>query len=138
TANYQMLTDLGGSGGYDTSDVAFSSNGQFIAADLATGLSAWDISDHSLLWNGINSMAFAFSPQENILAYSDISKNHDIILRSLNDKQILNTLIGHQGPVWELIFSPDSQLLASTDGKELRIWRVDGGELLYIGKSSCP
>lgn len=138
TANYQMLTDLGGSGGYDTSDVAFSSNGQFIAADLATGLSAWDISDHSLLWNGINSKAFAFSPQENLLAYSDISKNHDIILRSLEDKQILNTLIGHQGPVWELIFSPDSQLLASTDGNELRIWRVDGGELLYIGKSSCP
>jgi len=138
TTNYQMVAELGGTGGYDTSDVAFSSNGQFVAADLATSLAVWDTTEQTLLWDGVNSMAFAFSPDGSILAYSDISENNDLILGSPDGKQRFNTLSGHQGPVWELIFSPDGQLLASTDGIELRIWRVEDGELLYIGKSECP
>jgi len=136
--SYQMAAELGGTGGFNTSDVAFSTNGKYIAADLATGLSIWDIADQSLLWDGVNSMAFAFSPAEDILAYSDINKNNDIILRSPVGKQVLKELSGHQGPVWKLIFSPDGQLLASTDGIDLRIWRVVDGELLFIGRSDCP
>lgn len=138
TINFQMVSELGGTGGYDTSDVAFSSDGQFVAADLATSLAVWDNAEQTLLWDGVNSMAFAFSPDGNILAYSDISENNDLILSSPDGMQKLKTLSGHQGPVWDLIFSPDGQLLASTDGIELRIWRVENGELLYIGKSVCP
>jgi WD40 repeat protein len=138
TANYQMVAELGGTGGYDTSDVAFASNGQFVAADLATGLVVWDITDQSLLWDGVNSMAFSFSPDGNILAYSDINQNNDLILSYPEGKQILNTLSGPQGPVWELIFSPNGQLLAATDGSEIRIWRIEDNALLFIGKSDCP
>ena len=43
-----------------------------------------------------------------------------------------------QGPVWELFFSPDSSLLAATDGKEIRIWIVEDGTLLHVGKAACP
>jgi WD40 repeat protein len=136
--SFQMAEELGGTGGFDTSDAAFSTNGKYLAADLATGLAIWDIADQSLLWDGINSMAFAFSPVDDILAYSDINKNNNIILISPDGKQVLKELSGHQGPVLELIFSPDGQLLASTDGIDLRIWRVDDGELLFIGKSNCP
>jgi WD40 repeat protein len=136
--NNQIVAEMGGTGGFDTSDVAFSSNGQFLAADLATGLAVWDISDQSLLWDGVNSMAFAFSPDGTILAYADINENNDLILNSPGGMQRLNTLSGHQGPVWELIFSQDGQLLASTDGIDLRIWRVESGGLLYIGKSEFP
>ena len=135
--SFQMAGELGGTGGFDTSDVAFSTNGQYVAADLATGLSIWDIADQTLLWDGINSMAFAFSPVDEVLAYSDINKNNDITLSSPDGKQVLKQLSGHQGPVWGMIFSPDGQLLASTDGIDLRIWRVEDGELLYIGKSDC-
>jgi WD40 repeat protein len=138
TKNDQVVAELGGTGGYDTSDVAFSGDGQFIAADLATGLAVWDIKSQTMLWDGINSMAFAFSPDKNLLAYADISENNDLILSSPDGKQIHKKFSGHQGPVWELIFSPDGQLLASTDGIDLRIWQVEDGELLYIGKSECP
>jgi hypothetical protein len=38
-----------------------------------------------------------------------------------------------QGPVWELFFSPDSAMLAATDGIEVRIWQIPDGELLFVG-----
>jgi WD40 repeat protein len=138
TKNDQMVAELGGTGGFDTSDAAFSSDGKYLSADLATGLAVWDITSQTMLWDGINSMAFAFSADENLLAYADISENNDLILSSPDGKQIHKKFSGHQGPVWELIFSPDGQLLASTDGIDLRIWQVEDGELLYIGKSECP
>jgi WD40 repeat protein len=136
--SFQTVAEMGGTGGFDTSDVAFSSDGQYLAADLATGLAIWDIKSQTMLWDGINSMAFAFSPDKNLLAYADISENNDLILGSPDGNQIHKKLSGHQGPVWELIFSPDGQLLASTDGIDLRIWQIEDGELLYIGKSECP
>lgn len=136
--NNQMVAEMGGTGGFDTSDVALSSNGQYLAADLATGLAVWDTAEQSLLWDGVNSMAFAFSTDENILAYADIGENNDLVLISPDGEGRLDKLSGHQGPVYELIFSPDGQLLASTDGIDLRIWRVEDGELLYVGKSECP
>lgn len=138
TKNDQMVAELGGTGGFDTSDAAFSSDGKYLSADLATGLAVWDITSQTMLWDGINSMAFAFSADENLLAYAYIGENNDLILSTPDRTEIFNILSGHQGPVWELIFSPDGQLLASTDGIDLRIWQVEDGELLYIGKSECP
>lgn len=53
----EKIQDLGGSGGYDTSDGEFSPDGQYVAADLATGLFLWRISVGELVWNEIkNSM----------------------------------------------------------------------------------
>lgn len=138
TKNLQAFTELGGTGGYDTSDVAFSMDGRYVAADLATGLSIWNTTQQKLLWGAINSMAFSFSPKENMIAYSDIGEDNNITLISLDGKQKLNKLESHQGPVFELIFSPDGSLLASADGVEIRIWRVEDGKLLYIGKTRCP
>jgi WD40 repeat protein len=138
TKDFQTSTELGGTGGYNTSDVAFSPDGHFVAADLATGLSVWDAANRTLLWSGVNSMAFAFSPLGNLLAYADVDTNNKIILVSPDGKQKVNALTGHQGTVWKLIFSPDGSLLASADDLEIRIWRVEDGRLLYIGKSACP
>jgi WD40 repeat protein len=87
--NLQALAELGGSGGYDTSDVAFSADGRYIAADLAAGLSVWDVKDKTHLRDGINSMACAFSPQGNLLAYSDLGQDNNIILVSPDGKQKL-------------------------------------------------
>jgi WD40 repeat protein len=135
---FQAVTDVGGTGGNETSDVAFSIDDQFIAADLATGLTVWEASDQKQLLSGINSMAFAFSPTQNILAYSDIGDNNAIVLISPDGKQTIAKLEGSQSPNWEMIFSPDGSLLASADGLEIRIWRVADDKLLYIGKSECP
>jgi WD40 repeat protein len=136
----KLVRELGGSGGYDTSDIAYSADGQLIAADLATGLFLWKTSDGTQLLGGnpgINSMAVAFSPDGRYLAYADIGHNNNIILSSPDGAQKIRTLEGQQAPIWELIFSPDSSLLASA-GVEIHIWRVGDGKLLFIGKSACP
>jgi WD40 repeat protein len=136
---YNPLKELGGSGGYDTSDIVFSPDGKLLAADLATGLFLWRLADGAeLLSPGLNSLAVAFSPDGRLLAYSEVTDTSTVNLTSPDGAQKIHTLPGHLGPVWELVFSPDSSILASTDGVETRLWRVSDGKLLYIGKSDCP
>ena len=137
-AGHQKVADLGGLGAYDTADVAFSPDGKFVAADLATSLFLWKASDGSVLLGGsspINSMAFAFSPDGRFLAYADLNT---VILTSPDGAQKVRTLEGHVSPVWGLFFSPDGAKLASIDGVDVRIWQAADGRLLYVGKSACP
>jgi WD40 repeat protein len=136
----EIIKDIGGTGGFDTSDAYFSPDGQLLAADLASGLYLWRISDGSLVWDEpINSMAVAFSPDGRYLAYADIADQYRIKLITSDGSQVLYTIdSGHLGAVWELFFSPDSQLLLSIDGGEIRIWNVADGSLRYIGKAACP
>jgi WD40 repeat protein len=108
-----------------------------MAADLASGLSVWDLTKGTLSWGGINTMAITFVPDSNILAYSDISENNDIVLVSPDGRQKLKTFSGDQGLIWDLQFSPDGRLLMS-HGIATRIWRVEDGQLLFVGKSECP
>jgi len=133
------IKELGGTGGYDTSDAEFSPDGQYLATDLANGLSLWRISDASPLWNDLkNSMAIAFSPDGQYLAYSDVEDGNKVILDSPNGARVIRTLEGMQSPVWGLFFSPDASLLAATDSRETHVWRVEDGALLYVGKTACP
>ena len=138
-ATGQKITEFSSTGGYDTSDAHFSPDGQYLAADLATGLYLWRISDGILLWNDVkNSMAITFSPDGQYLAYSDIEDGNTIVLASPDGSQIIRTLGSLQGPVWEIFFSPDGSLLATSDGLTIPIWHAEDGELLYIGKRECP
>jgi WD40 repeat protein len=133
------IKDLGGYGGFDTSDPDFSPDGEYLVADLASGIFLWRISDASLVWNEHkNSMGAAFSPDGQYLAYSDIDDGNKVFLVSPDASQVIRTLDGMQSPVWELFFSPDGSLLAATDGIEIRVWRAEDGALVYIGKTSCP
>jgi hypothetical protein len=84
-------------------------------------------------------MTISFSPDGRYLAYADISDQSKIKLITSDGSEVVQTIdSGHQGSVWELFFSPDSQLLLSTDGGEIRIWNVTDGLLRYIGKATCP
>lgn len=135
----QKIAEFGDTGGYDTSDAHFSPDDQYLAADLATGIYLWRISDGELLWNKVkNSMALAFSSDGEFLAYSDVDDGNKVLLTSLDSDQIDHTLGWLQGPVWEMFFSPDGSFLAATDGLSIPIWQVDSGEMRYIGKSECP
>jgi WD40 repeat protein len=136
--DYHLIRELGASGGYDYSDIAFSPDGQLIVADTANGLFLWKAADGTQLLGGnpgINSMAGAFSPDGQTFAYADLN---DVVLSSPDEAGRLRTLVGHSGPVWQLVFSPDSSLLMSADGIGIRLWRVDSGELLYAGERTCP
>ena len=121
------IAEMGGSGGYDTSDVAFSSDGKYLASDLATGLWVWQFSDGSLLLNGINTMAFAFSPDGQNIAYIDIDQNWDAKLTSLDSKQNIYTMEGNNA--W-LIFFIDNNRLILFSSAESRVWHL--GEENYI------
>jgi WD40 repeat protein len=134
----RKITTLGGTGGYDTSEAVFSPDGKYLAADIATGLFLWRLSDGQLMWNEVkNSLAVAFSPDGRFLAYSNVDDHNKVILSSPDGTQIIRTLEGMQALVWDLIFSPNSSLVAATDGGEIRIWQVEAGKLLYIGKATC-
>jgi WD40 repeat protein len=134
----EKVKELGGYGGYDTSDAYFSPDGQFLAADLASGLYLWRIADAQAIWDGTaNSMAAAFSPDGRFLAYVDISQDNKIVLASQDGARIIQTVGGEQGPAWELFFSPNSQLLAS-GGVEIQILDTSDGSVRYVGKDTCP
>jgi WD40 repeat protein len=83
-------------------------------------------------------MAVAYSPDGQYLAYSDIDDGNKVFLAAPDASQVLATVDKMQAPVWEMFFSPDGSMLAATDGVEVRIWGVDGGDLLYVGKPECP
>ena len=139
--NFQLIKALGGSAGFDTSDIVFSPDGQFIAADTATGLFLWKTLDGTQLLGGnpgINSMAVAFSPDGKYLAYSDIGENSEIVLSSPDGSEQIRTLEGQLSPIGDLIFSPDGSTLLSSDWVEIRVWRVEDGKLMAVGKSACP
>ena len=136
---FEKVRDLSGNGGYDTSDPEFSPDGVYVGADLASSLFLWRVGDGKTVWNEIrNSMTISFSPDGRYLAYADINDSSKIFLSTPDGSQIVRVLPGDQGPVWALFFSPNSQLLASSGGPDIRIWRVEDGSLLYVGKSACP
>jgi len=138
--DYNLVRELGGFGGFETSDISFSPDGQLVASDTATGLFLWKTSDGTELLGGnpgINSMAAAFSLDGRFLAYSEIGEKFDVVLISPDGTKRIRTLEGHPAPVGVLIFSPDSAYLLSSDWVETRIWQVEDGQLLYIGKSTC-
>jgi len=142
--DYRMTRELGSFGGFDTSDIFFSPDGQLVASDTASGLFLWKTSDGTELLGGnpgINTLAVAFSPDGRFLAYGEIGWNAekiDVVLRSADGSQKIRILEGLPRIVGILFFSPDSSLLLSSDWVETRIWRVEDGQLLYIGKSVCP
>ncbi len=130
--DYKLVRELGAYGGYDTSDISFSPDGQVVASDTANGLFLWKTSNGTELLGGnpgINSMAMAFSPDGRFLAYSEIGEKFDVVLSSPDGVQKIRTLEGHPAPVGILFFSPDSSLLLSSDWVETRIWRVEDGQL---------
>ena len=132
-SNFKEIAEVGGSGGYDTSDVDFSKDGKFLAADLATGLWIWDMTDHSMLMNGINSMAFDFSPALDVLAYADIGDSNRIVFYSLAEKGPIFRTEETTDLIWMLLYFPDGDKLISLGDQETRIWDATNGTVLYRG-----
>jgi WD40 repeat protein len=135
-ADKKEIVNLGVTGGDVTSDIAFSPDGQFVAADPIGQLSLWRTSDWKMIWSGVTSMAFAFSPDGRYLAYHDMD-NNNVYRRSLAETQQIHDLEGTQTFIYDLFFSPDGTLLASA-GAGIQIWQVETGQLLYVGKDTCP
>ena len=136
-ADKKEIVNLGGTGGDVTSDITFSSDGRFVAANQAGRLSLWTTSDWTPVLTGVNSLAFAFSPDGRFLAYTDVDDNNNVLFRSLEETQETRSFAKEQTFIYNLIFSPDGALLASA-GAGIQIWQVETGQLLYVGKATCP
>ena len=136
-ADKKEIANLQVSGGDITSDIAFCPDGQFVAADPIGQLTLWRTSDWKKIWSGVTSMAFAFSPDSRFLAYSDMNDNYNVNLRPLDGTGETHTLEKEQTFIYDLFFSPDGALLASA-GAGNQIWEVETGQLLYLGKATCP
>jgi|WetSurMetagenome_2_1015567.scaffolds.fasta_scaffold181179_2 WD40 repeat protein len=136
-AKKKEVANLGNTGGDVTSDIAFSPDGNYVAVNTLGRLSLWTISDWKMVWDKAPIMAFAFSPDSHVLAYSEMEDNSNVTLHPLVDSQNARTIDGGPALLYRLVFSPDGALLASA-GEGIQIWQVDTGQLLYTGKATCP
>lgn len=135
----ELIREIGSSGAFDGSDAGFSPNGQIVGVSPGNGqVSLWNVKDGTQLWSGGN-YALALSPDGKFMAYSDldVDGNNVVVLRDLEDQQLVETLTGHTGLIWKLFFSDDGSLLVSTSN-DIRLWQVEDGKLLYEFIVTCP
>ena len=121
-------------GGVRTTRVAFSPDGQTLAAGLGDhSVRLWRVGDGGLLQTlqghtGLI-LGLAFSPDGKTLASG--SSDNTICLWRVSDGSLLETVQGHTDAVESVAFSPDGQTLASgSSDQTLRLWRVTDGSLL--------
>ena len=90
------------------------------------------------MWSGGN-FSLALSPDGHYLAHSDTDEtgNALVVLRTADGAEVVQTLEGHIGVVWKLLFSPDSSRLLSA-GEAMRIWGIPDGRLLNVLSADCP
>jgi WD40 repeat protein len=128
------------SGGYDGSEVVFSKDGKFMAEALGGGglISLWRLSDGALLWRG-GIFSAAFTPDGRSFAYTDVDEqgNSVAVFLTADGKEEIRVLKGHAGLIWRLVFSPDGAILATTDGSEMRLWRLEDGQVILRQRTDC-
>jgi len=115
--------------------ISFSPNGETIASigwDKTIGLWDWQ-SENMIMKLGSNEMptSIGISPDGERLAVGDQEGNLTIWDITADIPQVLFTLPGHTGFIFDLDFSPDGNLVAtaSSDG-EVKVWDVIIGEEL--------
>jgi WD40 repeat protein len=95
-------------------------------------VSVWNLSERAEVATFIDgTTALAIHPSGDILATTTLE--HSICLWDLQQKQLLQELIGHDGAVICLAFSPDGNWLVSgSDDHTLRIWDTKGREQMAL------
>lgn len=96
----------------------------------------WDLSNGKLLQTLSNSSIWggSFSPDGQIYASPLDDPQFGIKLWRTDDGTLLRRLEGHTAPIWQVVFSPDGEYLASASGDDetIRIWRVSDGTTISV------
>jgi WD40 repeat protein len=109
--------------------VAFSSRGTLLAAstDAYGGHPArvlvWDVASHQLIGQPIEGAAFAFSPDDSLLA---IGQYHDLLLYDLHSHRLVKRpLTGHTKNITSIAFSRDGTIMAAgSEDQTIVLWDV--------------
>ncbi len=114
---------------------SLSSDGRLLAlSDSENAVYLWEVETGKLKWTRkghkgeteIWSAAFSFSPDSRLLAAGSYANT--VYLWEVESGKLKRTL-NHEGGVSRVAFSPDSQLLASSNGGDTHLWKVETGEL---------
>ncbi len=120
-------------GSHRTSEVVFSPDGAFLAADnnsdkkiiiyhISNNWKSFELRGHS---DDIN--CFAFHPNSTVLAAGSDDKT--VKIWDLKSCNLINTYTGHKEDVKAVAFSPDGQWLASADDHlYINIWDMETGK----------
>lgn len=129
--NGKLLKTLEGDMNNVQMSVAFSPNGQMVAASGWYGATVWKIDGtwHKTLtgqWEGVS--AVTFSPDGKMIAGARdrMVKLWQIDSKLLRTKES-QTLYGHSDAVWGVTFRSDSQMIASaSNDNTVKLWQTDG------------
>src|SRR5579885_3638991 len=116
--------------------VAFSPNGELLAAGVANGeIRLWQ-AESGTPWRTFQGhkdwlRSVAFSPDGSIIVSG--GEDYTVRLWDVNSGQCLKTLREHTGWVRSIVFRPDGKVLASgSEDYTLRLWDVSSGECLKM------
>lgn len=126
--------------GYGLQAIAFHPQGRLLAVAgidwLATSgstgaISIWDLKTRSKI-NSLpeGSMSIAFDPRGHRLAAS--TRDCSIVVYDAVSFELQTELIGHDGAIDCLAYSPSGDLLASGDDETIRFWNDAGDEIALI------
>ena len=115
--------------------IAFSPDGQYIAAASIRSIYVWRIgtSDSECVLgssaDGGWTNCFAFNPKRNIIVSA--SSTGIIEFWDFDLKKLVNSIAGHDAPVYSIAFSPDgNRFVTGSKDKSIRIWDFETGELI--------
>lgn len=134
--NAAQVVDLGRYGNGTLVDVVANPMNNTLA--VATTYGVWlidpdtDETLHFLSGHTDLVTAIGWSPDgKNIAVGSD---DHIVRVYEVIRGEMVYELSGHDTPIFDLTFSPDSQILASSGRRDVRLWNMQTGEFLHVLK----